>query len=94
MEYHALILKHDAVIKPSTDGINDTEWEHGVRIYHTDITSRHNLILALETQGFDVLDADNWNHLISSLDDPTNVPNNNSTYPRKWDKWEPMPAIY
>lgn len=94
MEYHALILKHYAVIKPYIDGINDTEWEHGVRIYRTNITSRHNLILTLETQRFDVLDADDWNHLISSLDDPSNVPSNNFTYPRKWDKWEPMPIIY
>lgn len=94
MEYHALILKHDAIVKPAMDGINDTEWEHGVRIYSSTITSRHNLIRTLEVQGFDVLDADNWNKLISSLDDPSIVPNNNFLYPHRTDKWDKKPEIY
>lgn len=65
-----------AIVRRADHGITDTEWEHGCRI-------------KLETSEYKILDALSWSEHIASLDDPSNVPNNNyiNAYP-VLDKWD------
>lgn len=95
MQYHALILDHNAVVRPITDGITDLEWEHGVRVFITEASSQFKLAEQVLDCGFYLLNRDDWNHMLSELDDPSNVPNNNfiNSY-SKPDKWDTNREVY
>ena len=93
MLYHAIHLNGKAVVRPMTDGISDAEWFHGCRCF-THSLSEYKLTQSVKDK-LDVLTKEQWSELISSLDDPGNVPNNNfiSTYVKR-DKWDSNRPIY
>jgi hypothetical protein len=93
MMYHAIHFDGKVVVRPMTDGITDAEWFHGCRCVEHSL-SQYKLTEALKTR-LDVLTKEQWSELISSLDEPANVPNNNfiSTY-IKHDKWDTNRPIY
>lgn len=86
-----------AVVRPADNGINDYEWQHGCRIYNQDSFKSMELLkrTVVVTGEYHLLNMDDWNDLISSLDEPANVPNNNfiSTVVKE-DKWDVRRPIY
>ena len=93
MLYHAIHFDGKVVVRPMTDGITDAEWFHGCRCVEHSL-SEYKLTRALKDR-LDLLTKEEWSELISSLDEPANVPNNNfiSTYV-KHDKWDTNRPIY
>ena len=100
MLYHAVIIKNKtlddqfAVVRPATDGITDTEWYHGCRLFDEPIKSEMKLRRIVE-MSYCLVNLDEWNNILSSLDDP-GVINNNSFISTnvKPDKWDPQREIY
>lgn len=97
MPYHAVISMKDrcAHIRSSNHGVTDIEWLHGCRTYGTE-EIRSELEMDLKRKKmYDVLDDNQWKDYIISLDDPSNVPNNNFINSRFVpDKWDTRPEIY
>ena len=93
MLYHAIHFDGKVVVRPMTDGITDAEWFHGCRCVEHSL-SQYKLTEALKDR-LDVLTKEQWSELISSLDEPGNVPNNkfiSTRYVR--DKWDADRTIY
>ena len=74
MLYHAIHFDGKVVVRPMTDGITDAEWFHGCRCVEHSL-SEYKLTRALKDR-LDVLTKEEWSELISSLDEPVNVPSN------------------
>lgn len=100
MMYHAIIIKHAdlddcyAVVRPAIDGINDTEWELGCRIY-AEAVSNEELLCRQVERYYQLVNMDAWTNILESIQDQANVTNNsfiNSNV--KPDKWEQRPEIY
>lgn len=93
MLYHAIHFNGNVVVRPMTDGITDAEWFHGCRCVEHSL-SQYKLTEALKSR-LDVLTKEQWSELISSLDEPTNVPSNKfiSTKITR-DKWDADRTIY
>lgn len=93
MLYHAIHFDGKVVVRPMTDGITDAEWFHGCRCVEHSL-SQYKLTEALKNR-LDVLTKEQWSELISSLDEPVNVPSNkfiSTRYVR--DKWDADRTIY
>ena len=93
MLYHAIHFDGKVVVRPMTDGITDAEWFHGCRCVEHSL-SEYKLTRALKDR-LDVLTKEEWSELISSLDEPVNVPSNkfiSTRYVR--DKWDADRTIY
>jgi len=93
MLYHAIHFDGNVVVRPMTDGITDAEWFHGCRCVEHSL-SHYKLTEALKDR-LDVLTKEQWSELISSLDEPGNVPSNKfiSTKITR-DKWDLDRTIY
>ena len=93
MLYHAIHFDGNVVVRPMTDGITDAEWFHGCRCVEHSL-SQYKLTEALKSR-LDVLTKEQWSELISSLDEPTNVPSNKFISTRiTRDKWDLDRTIY
>jgi len=93
MLYHAIHFDGNVVVRPMTDGITDAEWFHGCRCVEHSF-SQYKLTEALKSR-LDVLTKEQWSELISSLDEPTNVPSNKFISTRiTRDKWDADRTIY
>jgi len=93
MLYHAIHFDGNVVVRPMTDGITDAEWFHGCRCVEHSL-SHYKLTEALKDR-LDVLTKEQWSELISSLDEPTNVPSNKFISTRiTRDKWDLDRTIY
>ena len=93
MMYHAIHFDGKVVVRPMTDGITDAEWFHGCRCVEHSL-SQYKLTEALKDR-LDVLTKEQWSELISSLDEPTNVPSNKFISTRiTRDKWDADRTIY
>ena len=93
MMYHAIHFDGKVVVRPMTDGITDAEWFHGCRCVEHSL-SQYKLTEALKTR-LDVLTKEQWSELISSLDEPVNVPSNKFISTRiTRDKWDLDRTIY
>jgi hypothetical protein len=93
MLYHAIHFDGKVVVRPMTDGITDAEWFHGCRCVEHSL-SEYKLTEALKSR-LDLLTKEEWSELISSLDEPVNVPSNkfiSTRYVR--DKWDADRTIY
>ena len=95
MMFHAIKLLHNIIVRPVPDGITDAEWFHGCRAFEY---SESEFKLKTRIKGYsdmNLVSIEEWKELISSLDEPTNVPNNNfkPTYV-KHDKWDTNRPIY
>jgi hypothetical protein len=93
MLYHAIHFDGKVVVRPMTDGITDAEWFHGCRCVEHSL-SEYKLTRALKDR-LDLLTKEEWSELISSLDEPVNVPSNkfiSTRYVR--DKWDADRTIY
>jgi hypothetical protein len=94
MEYHQIFHDKYSVIRPSTHGISDIEWEHGCRIKHTGLTDFQRRTL-LHFNSYEVLDSQQWAIYIDSLTNPGVVPSNNFVSTRVIrDKWDSDRPIY
>lgn len=93
MEYHAITHEDYCVVRPANHGISDIEWQHECRsCYRPGFTKAELLKL---TSGYYVLDDREWSDYIGSLDDPSNVSNNNFIDARPTiDKWDGARPIY
>ena len=93
MMYHAIHFDGKVVVRPMTDGITDAEWFHGCRCVEHSL-SHYKLTEALKDR-LDVLTKEQWSELISSLDEPGNVPSNKFISTRiTRDKWDLDRTIY
>ena len=93
MMYHAIHFDGKVVVRPMTDGITDAEWFHGCRCVEHSL-SQYKLTEALKSR-LDVLTKEEWSELISSLDEPGNVPSNKFISTRIIrDKWDLDKTIY
>lgn len=93
MMYHAIHFDGKVVVRPMTDGITDAEWFHGCRCVEHSL-SEYKLTKALKDR-LDVLTKEQWSELISSLDEPANVPSNKFISTRYVaDKWHADRTIY
>lgn len=93
MLYHAIHFDGKIVVRPMTDGITDAEWFHGCRCVEHSL-SEYKLTKALKDR-LDVLTKEEWFELISSLDEPVNVPSNKFISTRYVkDKWDADRTIY
>ena len=93
MMYHAIHFDGKVVVRPMIDGITDAEWFHGCRCIEHSL-SQYKLTEALKDR-LDVLTKEQWSELISSLDEPTNVPSNKFISTRiTRDKWDADRTIY
>jgi hypothetical protein len=93
MLYHAIHLDGKAVVRPMTDGISDAEWFHGCRCIEHSL-SEYKLTQSVKDK-LDVLTKEQWSELISSLDEPGNVPSNRFISTRYVpDKWDADRTIY
>ena len=93
MLYHAIHFDGNVVVRPMTDGITDAEWFHGCRCVEHSL-SQYKLTEALKDR-LDVLTKEQWSELISSLDEPGNVPSNKFISTRiTRDKWDADRTIY
>lgn len=93
MLYHAIHFDGKVVVRPMTDGITDAEWFHGCRCVEHSL-SHYKLTEALKDR-LDVLTREQWSELISSLDEPGNVPSNKFISTRiTRDKWDLDRTIY
>ena len=93
MLYHAIHLDGKAVVRPMTDGISDAEWFHGCRCIEHSL-SEYKLTQSVKNK-LDVLTKEQWSELISSLDEPGNVPSNKFISTRiTRDKWDADRTIY
>ena len=98
--YHALKLHNNLVVRPVVDGITDIEWQHGCRLFEMS-SSRYELETRIRnsdqviTGDVDLLSIELWREFVSSLDEPTNVPNNFfvNTF-KRYDKWDTNRPIY
>jgi hypothetical protein len=94
MEYHQIFHDIYSVIRPSTHGISDIEWEHGCRIKHTGLTDFQRRTLT-QFNSHEVLDSQQWAIYIDSLTDPGIVPSNNFVSTRVVrDKWDSDRTVY
>ena len=95
MMYHAIHLDNNLVVRPVVDGITDLEWFHGCRCFEISASEFQLKTRLKDRDDMNLLTTEDWNHFISSLDDPSNVPNNNfiSTYVKR-DKWDSDRPIY
>jgi hypothetical protein len=93
MEYHQIFHDIYSVIRPSTHGISDIEWEHGCRIKHTGLTDLQRRTF-VHFNRLEVLDSEQWAIYIDSLTNPGVVPSNNFVSTRvirdKWDSDRPI----
>lgn len=100
MEYHAIVHFNTCTVRPKTEGINDTEWRHGCRIFVAPCVSQYQLHLLLERETeYDILDQDNWRQYITDLDpteDRVQEDYFKKVYSRfkAYDKWDSIPTIY
>ena len=93
MLYHAIHLDGKAVVRPMTDGISDAEWFHGCRCIEHSL-SEYKLTQSVKDK-LDLLTKEQWSELISSLDEPVNVPSNKFISTRYVpDKWDADRTIY
>ena len=93
MLYHAIHLNGKAVVRPMTDGISDAEWFHGCRCFDHSL-SEYKMTQTVKDK-LDVLTKEQWSELISSLDEPGNVPSNKFISTRiTRDKWDADRTIY
>ena len=93
MLYHAIHFDGKVVVRPMTDGITDAEWFHGCRCVEHSL-SEYKLTRALKDR-LDLLTKEEWSELISSLDEPVNVPSNRFVSTRYVkDKWDADRTIY
>ena len=76
-----------------TDGITDAEWFHGCRCVEHSL-SEYKMTQTMKDR-LDVLTKEQWSELISSLDEPVNVPSNKFISTRiTRDKWDLDRTIY
>ena len=93
MMYHAIHFDGKVVVRPMTDGITDAEWFHGCRCVEHSL-SEYKMTQTMKDR-LDVLTKEQWSELISSLDEPTNVPSNKFISTRiTRDKWDADRTIY
>jgi hypothetical protein len=95
--YHAIISMKDrcATIRLSNHGVTDIEWHHGCRTYGVDMSPLDLELDLKRKKMYDVLDINQWQDYIISLEDPVLVPNNNFINVRPIrDKWDPVIEIY
>lgn len=94
MEHHAITHSDYCVIRPANHGVNDIEWQHGCRSFYTPDCTRVEVLKLTSGSGYYVLDDRQWSDYIGSLDEPSNVPNNNFVssrfIPDKWDSDRPI----
>lgn len=95
MMYHAIHLNNNLVVRPVVDGITDLEWFHGCRAFEYSESEFKLKTRIKEYENMNLVSIEEWKELISSLDEPTNVPNNSfiPTYV-KHDKWDKQSTIY
>ena len=95
MMFHAIKLLHNIIVRPVPDGITDAEWFHGCRAFEYSESEFKLKTRIKEYSDMNLVSIEEWRELISSLDEPTNVPNNNfkPTYV-KHDKWDTNRPIY
>ena len=95
MMYHAIKFLHNIIVRPVPDGITDAEWFHGCRAFEYSESEFKLKTRIKEYPNMNLVSIEEWKELISSLDEPTNVPNNNfiPTYV-KHDKWDTNRPIY
>ena len=93
MMYHAIHFDGKVVVRPMTDGITDAEWFHGCRCVEHSL-SEYKMTQTMKDR-LDVLTKEQWSELISSLDEPGNVPSNKFISTRiTRDKWDLDRTIY
>ena len=93
MLYHAIHFDGKVVVRPMTDGITDAEWFHGCRCVEHSL-SEYKMTQTMKDR-LDVLTKEQWSELISSLDEPGNVPSNKFISTRYVkDKWDADRTIY
>jgi len=93
MLYHAIHFDGNVVVRPMTDGITDAEWFHGCRCVEHSL-SEYKMTQTMKDR-LDVLTKEQWSELISSLDEPGNVPSNKFISTRiTRDKWDLDRTIY
>ena len=93
MLYHAIHFDGKVVVRPMTDGITDAEWFHGCRCVEHSL-SEYKITQTMKDK-LDVLTKEQWSELISSLDEPGNVPSNKFISTRiTRDKWDADRTIY
>lgn len=93
MLYHAIHFDGKVVVRPMTDGITDAEWFHGCRCVEHSL-SEYKMTQTMKDK-LDVLTKEQWSELISSLDEPGNVPSNKFISTRiTRDKWDADRTIY
>ena len=95
MMYHAIKFLHNIIVRPVPDGITDAEWFHGCRCVAISESQFQLKIQVARNSSMNLLTHEEWRELISSLDEPVNVPNNKfiPTYV-KHDKWDTNRPIY
>ena len=95
MEYHCVHLNKTAVVRSADQGTTAFEWKHGCRCFEISASEFQLKTRLKDRDDMDLLTTEDWNHFISSLDDPGNVPNNNfiSTYVKR-DKWDSDRKVY
>lgn len=85
-----------ATVRHGNDGgVTDMEFEHGIRCYCTKETNERKLEGQLLDDGFELLNKEDWNNFIGSLDDPGVTSNDHYINSRpKPDKWNNSREIY
>jgi hypothetical protein len=93
--FHIIYLDNNAVIRPANHGSSAIEWEHGCRTVLLAEPTLYSATKYAKHLGFNLLESNEWNEFISSLDDPSNVPSNSfiNSRPRP-DKWDNSREIY
>ena len=95
MMFHAIKLLDNIIVRPVPDGITDAEWFHGCRAFEYSASEYKLKARIKEYANMNLLSTEEWKELISSLDEPENVPNNKFISTRVVrDKWDTNRAIY
>jgi len=83
------------VIRDAAHGLTDFEFQHGCRKFGYEHRWESHVYTAADTEGFEILTANQWSEFIYSFDESASVPSNffiNSRPIR--DKWDTNREIY
>jgi hypothetical protein len=95
MIYHAIELHNNLVVRPVVDGITELEWFHGARCFEYSQSEYQLKTRLRDLDDMKLVTTEEWNHFISSLDDPGIVPSNRFISTRVvHDKWDADRTIY
>lgn len=93
--FHLIYLNDNAVLRSANHGVSSIEWEHNCRPLLLTEPTLYSATKYAKHLGFNLLESNEWNEFISSLDEPSNVFSNNFVNSRpRFDKWDTNREIY